>query len=95
MNIEQAINTYELNVLDILNEREVYFKSPHFATILVDTVYEEKIKQWVRKSLKGRFFLLNFPVINDQEKLKTNLMLGLEQEQELTYFILACPYHRR
>lgn len=95
MNIEQAINTYELNVLDVLNEREIKFKAPHFVTTVIDTVYEEKIKQWVEKTLKGRFFILKSPTINDLEKLKTNLMLGFENEQELTYFILACPYHRR
>lgn len=88
------------NELDLLKERELNFLPPHFSRISLSGadlfLNKENILTWIRNKLNGRFAIVKFPSIDQNEKLKSNdLILGFENQKELTYFVLACPYFRR
>lgn len=89
---------YDLNPLDVLKQRKVKTLPPHFAKCkLSDNILflEEDAANWVKSKLKGRFCVTSIPAINETGQLKLSTFIAFEDQQELTYFMLACPYLRR
>lgn len=86
-----------LNELDILSCRKVKNEAPHFSKVMVSKTewVDDGIEDWISNNLKGRFYILSQPYLNDEGKLKTAKFAGFEDHKEITYFILACPYLRR
>jgi hypothetical protein len=84
----------ELNPLNVLNKRSLKWLPPHFAKsrITFSAVFQqEKIDTWIKHRLKGRYCVLHKPDSSNTP----SLVVGFEDEKELTYFMLACPYLRR
>lgn len=83
----------ELNPLDVLNKRSLKWLPPHFvkSRLALSALYhQEKIDSWIKHRLKGRYCVLVKPDSTSAQ----NLVVGFEDEKELTYFMLACPYLR-
>jgi hypothetical protein len=86
----------ELNPLDVLKERELTILPPHFATIsLSDTEIKGEIITWVEAKLNGRYCVVKKPALDSSGSLKSLVFLGFEDQKELTFFMLACPFLRR
>ncbi len=90
----------EYNPLDLLGKREVDIMPSHFSKIKVEPkefMFDDdgKLKNWVSSKLKGRFSIKKMPAIGADGKMRSELYIGFEEQKELTYFILACPYIRR
>jgi hypothetical protein len=88
----------EYNYLDLLKERQLNWIPIHFSkTKIADSELwnKEKLLSWVRSKLKGRFSLIKSPMISKNDKLQSELVIAFEDQKELTYFLLACPYIRR
>ena len=85
----------KLGPLDILNMRELDFLPKHFVTTPINDRYSQKIIHWVRNKLAGRYCVCRTPQIDSDNKLKAVSVIGFEDDKELTYFMLACPYIRR
>ena len=87
----------ELNPLDGLKARELRTMPPHFSKIKVSNNERSarSLKDWIRAKLKGRFSIVPYPSLDSEGKLHTQTFVGFEEEKELTYFVLACPYLRR
>jgi hypothetical protein len=85
--------------LDLLNERQMQYLPPHFVTLQLDDnvalSYKEQITNWIRTKLQGRYALLKSIGLNSDQKMKASLIVGFEKPNELTYFIIACPFLRR
>ena len=93
-----AINNFEsieLNVIDVLKKRKLKFLPVHFKLIAVDDINIDKIEDWINIKLKGRFCITKIPKISKDDKLRSITVVSFEEEKELTYFMLACPYARR
>lgn len=88
---------FDLNPIDVLKQREVKFLPSHFSKIKVSDsdMFDNKISSWIRTKLKGRFCIIRIPDINEDGKLKSCNFVAFENQKELTYFMLACPYLRR
>jgi len=83
----------ELNPLDVLNKRSLKWLPPHFAKSRISfsaIQQQEKIDTWIKHRLKGRYCVLNKPNLNSTP----SIVVGFEDEKELTYFMLACPFLR-
>lgn len=87
----------DLNPLDVLKQRKMKFLPVHFIhTKISDSViWDDSLEKWVEHKLKGRYCITKIPMVDSQGKLKSTPVLGLEDQKEMTYFILACPYARR
>lgn len=88
---------FNLNPLDVLKKREVKTSFPHFKKIKVNEfdLIDGNIETWIMNKLKGRYYILKVPNIDRDGKLKSSTFIGLEEEKEMTYFLLACPFLRR
>lgn len=88
---------FDLNPLDVLKQRKLDFLPVHFAKVKLSdsNLWDNKVEQWVETKLKGRYCITKSPMIDSQGKLKSVFVLGLEDQKEMTYFMLACPYQRR
>ena len=87
----------ELNPLDVLNSRQLETLPPHFCKTKIANVERNdlKIKNWIRSKLSGRFCVVTYPSVTNDEKFQTATFVGFEEQKELTFFMLACPYLRR
>jgi hypothetical protein len=88
----------ELNPLNILNQRQVSTLPPHFAKIKIDEeaiLFDNRLATWINTKLKNRFCIVKQPSVNNNGQIKLATFVGFEDQKELTYFMLACPYFRR
>lgn len=87
---------FDLNPIDVLKQRKLKTLPPHFLKIKIsESELFEGIEEWVQTKLKGRYCLVRYPAIDQDGNLKSNTFLGLEDQKELTYFMLACTNLRR
>jgi hypothetical protein len=87
---------FDLNPIDVLKQRKLKTIPPHFSKIRVsEGEIFEGLEDWVKIKLKGRYYLTKKPSIDSTGNLKSIFFIGFEDQKELTYFMLACPYLRR
>jgi hypothetical protein len=87
---------FDLNPIDVLKQRKLKTLPPHFSKIkITESELFEGIEEWVQTKLKGRYCLVRYPAIDQDGNLKSSTLLGLEDQKELTYFMLACTNLRR
>ena len=88
----------ELNPLDVLDARRLKTMPPHFTKTKIGSNNqgnEGNIYNWIRSKLTGRYCIVTYPTVSNEDKFQTTTFVGFEEEKELTYFMLACPYLRR
>lgn len=87
----------ELNPIDVLKRRELKILPPHFLKIkLTDSIsYIDEVQCWVKSRLKGRYCIIQTPLVNASGKIQSTTVVAFEDQKELTYFVLACPHLRR
>lgn len=86
----------ELNPIDVLKKRQMNFLPTHFSKIKLDRSMSDcEIENWIRNKLKGRYFIGNISDVGKDNKLKIFTAIAFEDQKELTYFMLACPFYRR
>lgn len=87
---------FDLNPIDILKQRKLKTLPPHFSKIRVSEMdLFEGVEDWIQTKLKGRYCIVKYPSIDSTGNLKSISFIGLEDQKELTYFMLACPHLRR
>lgn len=87
---------FDLNPIDVLKQRKLTTLPPHFSkTKISDFELFEGVEDWIQSKLKGRYCIVRSPGIDNNGNLKTSMILGFEEQKELTYFMLACPILRR
>jgi hypothetical protein len=87
----------ELNPLDVLNSRQLKTMPPHFSKTKIGNSErtDQNIVDWIKSKLTGRYCVVSYPSVNDENRFHTSTFVGFEEQKELTYFMLACPYLRR
>lgn len=87
----------ELNPLNVLNKRMLDIMPVHFRQIKLG-LFEFSIPEvinWVNSKLEGRYSITVEPFIDSDGQFRLSTFIGFENQKELTYFMLACPYLRR
>lgn len=86
----------DLNPIEVLNKRSISFLPIHFSKIKLErSFYDHEIESWIKSKLKGRYFIGNITDIGKDNRLKIFTSIAFEDQKELTYFMLACPFYRR
>jgi len=86
----------EFNPLNILDERKLDRIPPHFSkTKINEFEISHNIENWIMGRCKGRFAFGKETVTDNNSRSRSNMFVGFEDEKELTFFMLACPYLRR
>lgn len=90
---------FNLTPLDILNQRKMLRIPKHFSRVKIsdhDFFQDiDEITSWIKTRCKGRFGICQMPKSDSDGKIKNYTFVGFEDDKELTYFMLACPYFRR
>lgn len=86
----------DLNPISVLKERSMNFMPIHFSQIKIErSLNSFELLDWIKTKLRGRFCVIDAPALGIDQKLKIYTMIGFEDQKELTYFMLACPFYRR
>jgi hypothetical protein len=89
----------EINPLAILKSQYVRRMLPHFTKVKLDNTFFFDdffdLESWIFSNCKGRFSISKIPGADQEGKIKVFTFVGFEEEKELTYFMLACPFFRR
>jgi hypothetical protein len=83
----------DISPLSILKKRRLNWAPPTFHMFQFGSnefLWDTPIADWIEYKLKGRYCLVNL-----ETDTGTKSSVGFEDEKELTYFMLACPYTRR
>lgn len=88
---------FEINPVEVLKKRELTVLPPHFVKVKLSEgeLFDNKIKTWIKTKMKGRFCIVKTPAIDSTGSLRSATFAAFEDQKELTYFMLACPYLRR
>lgn len=87
---------FDLNPIDVLKQRRLKTLPPHFSKTKINEFdLFEGVEDWIQTKLKGRYCIVRHPSIDSGGNLKSSLVVGFEEQKELTYFMLACPILRR
>lgn len=85
----------EPNPLNFFDIRRVKVMPPHFekASIAMRLYnLEGTIVKWITENLRGRFYVNQATVLDEQNQYQKVIQVGFEDPKELTYFSLACPF---
>lgn len=92
-----ALKNGNPNPLNVLNLRRVYFPAHHFYFSNINITKTNSLKllnsidEWIYNNLNGRYYIgTSIDLIDNQFVLVTRV--GFEQEKELSFFKLVCPY---
>lgn len=87
-----ALATGSVNPLNVLGVRRLSFIPKHFTKIHVNNgVSIQKIEHWIYTNLNSRYSVCKSYKVID-EKITEVSLIGMEDPQEITMLILACPY---
>lgn len=85
----------EINPLDHFKKRKLNWFPIHFKKIKLSPLTNcDKLEDWIKYRLHGRYCIVNMPSFDNDDKVRTATFVGFEDEKEITYFMLACPYLR-
>lgn len=87
-----SLSRGEINPLGVLNLRKLCFIPPHFSQ--VRTHYLSKmdlIENWIEYNLNSRYCIKKDLDVIDN-KITTVLVIGIEDEKDLTMFTLGCKH---
>lgn len=89
----QMIKLKDPNPLNFYGTRQVEILPPHFEVITTPIPYNinESIAFWIRKNLKGRFYI-GKGITENNGQIEVVTKIGFEDAKEASYFYLACPY---
>jgi len=85
------IKTFQVNPLNVHNQRVLEFCPPHFYVVDFDlSCSAKKISDWIYENLSGRFYFGEV-IVYDQQKSLTNIQrrAAFEIHSEATYFALV------
>ncbi len=83
-----------INVLDLLQARQLSTAPPHFEYIDIPVTYnlEDTLIKWIKSHLKNRFYVGKKLTLSKQNDKTVCLSIGFEDNKEMSYFMLACPH---
>ena len=94
-----AINNGTPNPLNYFKVRRVEFAPPHFTFFTVNQFMPRQVNviaDWIEDNLSGRFYIGQGIMLDKTNTIVYNTRIGFENEKELTFFTIACPYiHER
>ena len=83
------------NELNFYGLRKVHIMPPHFITFTINKYNQpliRNINNWIFKYLNGRYCICQDISLDKDNTIVYNTRIGFEVEEELTFFILVCPY---
>lgn len=82
------------NPLTYFKMRRVSYPSPHFEYFKLQSNQKniKKIIEWVELNLNSRYYIGQGISLDNSNSIVYNTHIGFENEKELSFFLIACPY---
>ena len=90
-----ALKNGKPNPLNYFDLRRVEFASPHFKYTTVERynpVLIKSIDSWIKKNLNNRYYIGQGIALDNNNTIVYNTKIGFENEKELSFFTIACPF---
>ena len=90
-----AIKNGTPNPLNYFEMRRVDFAPPHFNYFTINKYNPSLVKiinDWIEKNLNNRYYIGQGITLDKNNTIVYNTRIGFENEKEITFFIIACPY---
>lgn len=89
-----SLRSKKVNPLNVLELRKVNFPAPYFYYTSIEKInptFHNTLERWIKKNLNSRYY------IGQDLEIRKNVIvyvtkIGFEQEKELSFFNLACPF---
>lgn len=87
-----SLNRNNVNPLSVLNVRKLNFIPEHFTSKSIGYIHDIKfLNHWINTNLNSRYAIVKNHVIDSNNKIIENFIVGFEDPKEITVFNLACP----
>ena len=90
-----ALKNGKPNPLNYFDLRRVYYAPPHFKYFTVNKYNPSMVRQlneWIINNLNNRYYIGQGIMLDNSNTIVYNTRIGFENEKEITFFIIACPY---
>lgn len=85
----------KVNLLNALDIRKVNFPAVHFHYVSLYKHTPNLLKQldnWIYNNLNGRYYIGSGLDLNESNIICYVTKIGFENQKEVTFFNIACPY---
>lgn len=84
----------EINPLNVLGIRQLSIMPEHFYKISLSHPYltTEFLEYWIEYNLNSRYSIARMTVIENEKILSEKVVIGFEDEKDLTIFCLSYPH---
>ena len=89
-----ALKKGKVNPLNVLDLRKCKFPAHHFHYIIIpkySPILYKNIDRWIYNNLNGRYYT-GQSIDLVENTITYILKIGFEQEKEVSFFKIACPY---
>ena len=89
-----ALKNGKINTLNALGLRKVTFPAHHFQYTIIpkySPILHDQIDDWIYHNLNNRYYVGQSLALIDNTIVYVT-KIGFEQEKELSFFKLACPF---
>lgn len=90
-----AIKNGKPNPLNYFNLRRADFAAKHFHYTIIPKYTPAIIKHidsWIYQNLNSRYYIGQSLHLDNTKTISYTIKIGFEQEKELSFFNIACPY---
>lgn len=90
-----ALKNGKPNPLNYFDLRKASFQAPHFKYIILEKNTQNfitQIENWITHNLNGRYYVGPHLILDHTNTICYATKVGFENEKELSFFNLACPY---
>ena len=90
-----ALKTGTPNSLNFFKLRRVEFAAPQFEYVTIKTSNLQiikKINKWIEANLNSRYYSGQKISLDQNNSIVYNAKIGFEDQKELSFFLLMCPY---
>lgn len=86
--------TLKINPLNVFDIRRTNYPPNHFDYAYIPMTYniQDALEKWILHNLKHRFYIGKDIKLDEKNSIANYVKVGFEDEKELSYFMLACPY---
>lgn len=88
-----ALSKGRVNPLNVIGQRRLSYIPSHFAVMRIsDTLYRDRIDEWIYHNLDSRYCVRLKQTLDSQRRIVEVTEIGIEDHKELTMLSLVCPY---
>ena len=90
-----ALKNGKPNPLNYFKMRRVEYATPHFKYFSLSSYNPKTVKnisEWIELNLNNRYYVGQGIMLDNKNSFVYNTQIGFEEEKEMSFFLIACPF---